>query len=84
MITEEEINPFDSLLLTITSSSKDYSIDKRDIWLYGIIVGWPDECLKSFQERFSWWDDNDTKRLKDMHLQFKNTAKLNNAKYFND
>lgn len=75
-------NPFDSLIRTITSSSKDWSIDERDVWIYGIIVGWDKECYEIFEKKFNWWDKNNTKRLKEMHRNFSKIAIENNATFY--
>jgi len=36
-------NPFESLHNVIVFDSRDWSKNKKDAWLYGIIVGWIDE-----------------------------------------
>ena len=50
-----ESNAFDSLINTIVFDPRDWSLNPKDLWIYGIIVGWEDECLKEFEQRF-WWD----------------------------
>lgn len=72
-----ETNPFNSLYKTIVFSPDDYSIGKDKVWLYGIIVGWDDESLKEFENRYWWWKKEDTYRLKEMHRQFVALAKEN-------
>lgn len=52
---------FDSLHSTIVTDPKDWSLHKRDAWLYGILVGW-DDCLPEIQKRFNW-SDKDVSRL---------------------
>ena len=81
-MTEREINPFDSLYKTIVFDSKDYSLSKRDVWIYGIVVGWDDECIEELKKKFSWWDDEDSRRLKEMHNTFIKAAKESGAKLY--
>ena len=61
--------PFESLHNTITSNSRDMSADKRDAWLYGIIVGWKPEAMRSIAERLRWTDD-DVKRLRRLRARY--------------
>lgn len=58
----------DSLHTTITTDSKDWSLNKRDAWIYGIIVGW-DDALPEVAEKFGWGNE-DINRLKKYHSQF--------------
>ena len=43
-------------------SSRDQSLDHRDAWVYGILVGW-DEALLEVSTKFGW-DDGTIERLK--------------------
>ncbi len=52
---------FDSLVGTITSLPGDQSLDHRDAWRYGVIVGW-DESLASIAKQHGWSPD-DVERL---------------------
>ena len=79
-----ETNLFDSLRKTLTGSPKDWSIDKRDVWIYGIIVGWDKPCYKEFEKRFNWWTKEDTERLEYMHSQFIKIAQENGSKLCTD
>ena len=79
-----ESNAFDSLLNTIVFDPRDWSLNPKDLWIYGIIVGWEDECFGEFEKRFNWWEKEDTERLKLMHETFVKCAKENNAKYYKD
>ena len=80
-----EHNPFDSLYKTIVYSSADYACGKDRVWIYGIVVGWDDESIKELEKEYSsWWDKEDTKRLKEMHKLFVKIAKENGAKCFNE
>ena len=76
-----ENNAFDSLINTIIFDPRDWSLNPKDLWIYGIIVGWGDECFKEFEQRFDWWEKEDSEKLKLMHENFCKMAKENNAKY---
>lgn len=56
---------FDSLHTTITTDPRDFSIDKRDAWLYAILVGW-DEVLADVAAKHRW-DAETVERLKRLH-----------------
>jgi len=45
--TEEGINCLDALQNCIAFDSKDFSLNKRDAWIYGIVLGWNDICLET-------------------------------------
>lgn len=36
----------------IVFDSKDYSQHRRDVWLYGVVVGWDQDCKEEFVPRF--------------------------------
>ena len=62
-------NPIESLKNTIPFSSMDWSTEKRNAWVYGIVCGWDDDCFSEFNKRFHW--DKDTwDRLKRLHDLF--------------
>ena len=55
-------NPFESIADTIAFSSRDWGIDPRDAWVYGIAVGWKEEGAQPFP------GDNDAMtELAEMH-----------------
>lgn len=35
-------------------SSRDWAANHRDAWLYGIIVGWPDDALAEVAAKHQW------------------------------
>jgi len=55
----------ESLDQCIPFSARDWALDKRDAWVYGIIIGWEDEDTGDINEkiralflkRFSWKKD---------------------------
>jgi hypothetical protein len=73
--------PFESLKSAISFSSRDWAIDKRDAWIYGIIIGWngdyvikEEELYREFNNKFGW-DRKEWNRLKHLHDKF--------TKYYN-
>lgn len=62
-------NPFDSLLGTLTGSSRDQSLDRRDAWLYGIVVGWDAASLAELAPKHGW-TLQDVERLQLLHQAF--------------
>lgn len=61
-------NPFTSIHDTICFDSKDYSLNHRDAWLYGIIVGWGDS-LDGISKKHNWSVEM-TERLKRLHVSY--------------
>ncbi|MTI49480.1 MAG: hypothetical protein FH761_16730 [Firmicutes bacterium] len=60
-----------SLHEAIAFDSKDYSINRTDAWLYGIIIGWDNSSIKELQNKFDWTDLT-CERLKCLHEVFIN------------
>jgi hypothetical protein len=51
-------------------ATKDWSTDKRDAWLYGIICGWDDkESMEQMQDLHGWSDES-CERLNKLHENF--------------
>lgn len=62
------LNPFESLEQCIAFSSRDWVIDKRDRWIYGIVFGWED-CDDDLHDNYDMsWDE--ITRLKKLHENF--------------
>jgi hypothetical protein len=38
-------------------SPRDWSENREDAWLYGIVCGWNDECMAELKDKFRWSDD---------------------------
>ena len=60
---ENSVNPFKSLNDTMAFDSRDWSKDKNDAWIYGIIIGWaredddeanPEGIYEEFNRKFGW------------------------------
>lgn len=47
-------NPLEAIRNAIVFSSKDMGEDKRDAWIYGIVVGWDDESYKELAVKHGW------------------------------
>jgi hypothetical protein len=61
----------DSLESVLAFSSKDWSVSADDAWIYGIVLGWNEECLLEMSSLHGWSPETITK-LKKLHNQFKN------------
>jgi hypothetical protein len=44
-------NSLEHLASTIAFDSKDWSLTKRDAFIYGIVIGWDEEAMKELAER---------------------------------
>lgn len=62
-------NPLQSIHTSITSSSRDFGIDHRDAWIYGIAVGWDDASYNELKAKH-FWSDSDVERNKRLHQKF--------------
>ena len=51
----------------------DISADKRLSWIYGILIGWSDECLKEYSEKhhIKQCDIERLKSYRNCYLSFK-------------
>ena len=55
--------PIDSINRVLAFASKDWSLDKNDAWIYGIVAGWDDESIEELKVKFQW-SAGDIERLK--------------------
>lgn len=62
--------PGDSLRNVLASDPRDWSLAKRDAWVYGIVLGWSEESLKVLAKRHDW-PEEDVDRLRRLHDRFK-------------
>jgi len=75
------LNPLESIEFTIAFSSRDMATDKRDAWIYGIVLGWDDEkTFEEFKEKFGW-SDAAVKRLKKLHENYTVMAKQSKKQF---
>lgn len=68
-MTDQSNDPFGSAAACMTSSPRDWSLDHRDAWLYGIIVGWDEDALLAVAKHHGWTDP-DVERLRGLRATF--------------
>jgi hypothetical protein len=61
----------------MATDSRDWSLDKRDAWLWGIVLGWTNEPGEPVDEdpmadvaRKHGWSSETVTRLRDLHQKF--------------
>jgi hypothetical protein len=45
---------------------RDWGADRRDAWLWGLIIGWDDAAMAELVERYGW-PQSEVERLKRLH-----------------
>lgn len=68
-------NPLENISCAIAFSPKDWSVESRDAWIYGIVLGWDDESLDELSKKHGW-GLGDVERLKRLCLRFKELNEL--------
>lgn len=48
--------PIESISMTLAFASKDWSLDKNDAWIYGIVAGWDDASFIELKALHGWTD----------------------------
>ena len=48
------IGPFESIHDTMAFATKDWSKDKNDAWIYGIVCGWSDGAYAELMKVYGW------------------------------
>lgn len=66
---EATSDPRESLATVIATSSRDWSLDRGDAWIYGIVLGWGD-AMSEVAKRHGW-TGLDVLRLHRLHLAFR-------------
>lgn len=63
-----------SLESVVAFDPRDWSLDKRDAWIYGIVFGWESEELDEDPmgdvAKRHGWDDAAVQRLRELHEAF--------------
>lgn len=59
----------ESLSIAINFCSRDWSSDRRDAWIYGVVVGWGDESIAELAEKHGWGKDTQA-RLRRLHADY--------------
>ena len=62
-------DPKESLGLTLAGAPRDWSVNKRDAWIWGIVCGWDAGAMVDVQARHRWSDET-VERLKRLHSRF--------------
>jgi hypothetical protein len=65
-----------SIANVMTTDPRDWSIDRRDAWLYGIVVGWGD-ALPEVANRHNW-DEKTIERLQRLHSEYETLSEATN------
>lgn len=75
--TSAETDPFEAIRTLLATDSRDWSDDRGDAWLWGIVMGWDDEDPEcSAMELVAakhGWDEQTVARLRVLHERFKAT-----------
>ena len=53
--SEDKTCPLESVSSAIAFSPRDWSLEKHDAWVYGVMLGWED-ALPIIQKQFRWSD----------------------------
>ena len=73
------MNALESIECAIAFDVRDWSDDRRSAWIYGIVFGWGTddefEAIEDICKKFGW-DEDDVKRMKVFHEQWKWTKRL--------
>lgn len=67
---ESIIHPLDSMKACMAFDSRDWSLNKNDAWIYGIVHGWPEDALSEVAEKHKWIPV-EVARLRLLHSDFK-------------
>lgn len=63
-------DPKESIENCIAFDAMDWSTNGNHAWLYGIVMGWDDDSLKSLQSQHHWSDEA-VERLKRLNEKYK-------------
>lgn len=66
-------NALESIENVLAFSSRDWSVDKRDAWLWGIVYGWDDPDSPDAMEEvvaLHGWTPEEVARLRGLHADF--------------
>ena len=55
-------DPRESAAACMAASPRDWSLDHRDAWLWGIVCGWGEEALHHLAKKHNW-NENTVSRL---------------------
>lgn len=63
----------ESIKSCLAFHSRDWFVNSRDAWLYGIVHGWDDETLAEAQVKFGWTPET-VARIKRLHKEFESAC----------
>lgn len=66
--------PIESLKNCVSTHVRDWSTNKRDAWIYGIVCGWDDDCFEELMAIHKWTPEK-VARLKNLHEIFQGVGK---------
>lgn len=69
----------DSVASCMAFSSRDWSIDRRDAWMWGIVHGWDDESMTEIAALHNWRCD-DVDRLRRLRTDWLTHNAKNNPR----
>lgn len=70
-----EDTPLRSLHYAISFSGRDWSLDRADAWIYGVVIGWGSSALSEISHRFNW-DDLTLSRLAKLRARYEAMEKV--------
>jgi len=70
------VNCLEHLVNILSFSSKDWSKEPRDIWIYGIICGWDEDSLEELKWKYNL-KSIQIKVMRKLHKQFNKLKELN-------
>ncbi len=47
-------SPFESIKSCMAFHARDWSKDRRDAWMYGVVCGWDDAAMSEVAEAHGW------------------------------
>lgn len=62
----DELNPHKSIEATIACSPRDWSLNRRDAWIHGIVFGWDGSSMDEVAKAHGW-NASEVERLKKLH-----------------
>ena len=51
----------DSLERTLACDPRDWSTNRRDAWIWGVVFGWPGEAMDEVRKDHGWTDETVTR-----------------------
>ena len=68
MASKPEESPYASIADAMNFSLRDWGLNHRDAWIYGIAVGWGD-AINCVADRHGWTDET-VARLQRLHIAY--------------